>query len=282
MKRAHLLIPALISIAACTSVLAQSPGWSSNLIDPLSGGDGGAQAAPAVYRNAGSASLRPLSRVSMGVGVSPLGIGLQASTNLSQHLNLRATGNVLGITENNISTNGFTIDAKLNFASAGASVDYYPFRTHGLRFSPGVLFYNQNEAHGTFLAQPGTSFTLNDYTFYASSTNPVMGVGSVALHHQSPSFTITTGWGNTIPRNGGHWSFPFEIGVAFIGSPDVNVAINSGQVCDSTGLNCVDVATDPTVQANLQAQLVKYRNDLDPLKTYPIVSMGVAYSFRIR
>jgi hypothetical protein len=26
----------------------------------------------------------------------------------------------------------------------------------------------------------------------------------------------------------------------------------------------------------------KYRNDLDPLKTYPIVSIGVAYSFRIR
>jgi hypothetical protein len=197
-------------------------------------------------------------------------------------MNLRATGNVLRISETNISTNGFNIDANLNFASAGASVDYYPFRNHGLRFSPGVLLYNQNEGHGTFTAQAGTSFTLNDYTYYASSANPVTGVGSLGLHNQRPALTITTGWGNTIPHKGGHWSFPFELGVAFIGAPDINVALNSGQVCDSNGLNCVNVATDPDVQSNLEAQVVKYRSDLDPLKTYPIVSFGASYSFRIR
>jgi hypothetical protein len=32
----------------------------------------------------------------------------------------------------------------------------------------------------------------------------------------------------------------------------------------------------------LQAQVAKYKNDLDPLRTYPIVSSGVAYNFRIR
>ena len=102
------------------------------------------------------------------------------------------------------------------------------------------------------------------------------------MNAQDPAFTITAGWGNMIPRNGGHWSFPFEIGVALIGAPGLNIALNQGQVCDSNGANCVDVATDPDVQANLQSQVAKYRNDLDPLKTYPIVSFGVAYSFRFR
>jgi len=36
------------------------------------------------------------------------------------------------------------------------------------------------------------------------------------------------------------------------------------------------------VQTNLQAQVNKYKSDLDPLKTFPIISFGVAYSFNLR
>jgi hypothetical protein len=110
----------------------------------------------------------------------------------------------------------------------------------------------------------------------------VAGTGTFGLHSQTPAFTMTTGWGNVIPRNGGHFSFPVEVGVAFIGSPAVNVALTSGQACNAQGQNCVNVATDPTLQANLQAQITKYKSNLDPLKTYPIVSFGVAYSFSVR
>jgi hypothetical protein len=85
-----------------------------------------------------------------------------------------------------------------------------------------------------------------------------------------------------IPRKGGHFSFPFELGVAFVGAPTVNVALTSGQACDAQGQNCVNVATDPDVKANMLAQVTKYKNDLDPLKTYPIASFGVAYSFGAR
>jgi hypothetical protein len=35
------------------------------------------------------------------------------------------------------------------------------------------------------------------------------------------------------------------------------------------------------VQSNLTAQVAKWTNDLNPLKTYPIVSVGLAYSFRV-
>jgi len=102
------------------------------------------------------------------------------------------------------------------------------------------------------------------------------------LHSQNPAFTLTTGYGNMIPRKGGHLSFPFELGVAFIGTPDINIALTQGQVCNAQGLACIDVATDQTVQQNLQAQIQQYRGDLDPLKTFPIVSFGVAYNFHVR
>jgi hypothetical protein len=232
-------------------------------------------------KNSIPGDYRRFSRVALGVGISPLGIQVQAATNLNRYMNLRGTGNVFGLTENNISTNGFYIDAKIHFVSAGASLDLYPFPKHGFRLSPGVLYFNANQANGVFTAQGGTSFSLNDDTYYSASDDPVRGIASLGLHSQKPAFTMTTGWGNMIPRRAGHFSFPFELGAAFIGSPDVNFALTSGQVCDGAGLNCVDVATDPTIQSDLQAQVAKYKKDLDVLKTYPIISFGVAYSFHV-
>jgi hypothetical protein len=225
---------------------------------------------------------KPLSRIALGAGFSPLGINMMAATNLNKYMNVRGTGNLFKYTANNISTNGFNVNANIDLASAGVALDLYPFPNHGLRISPGVLFRNTNNASATFTVQPGTSFTLDNYTYYASTTNPVQGTGSFGLHTQNPAPTITAGWGNVIPRSGGHLSFPFEVGVAFIGSPAISVSLNSGQVCNAQGQNCVNVATDQDVQTNLQAQVAKYKSDLDPLKTYPIVSFGVAYNFRIR
>jgi len=225
---------------------------------------------------------KPFSQLAIGAGFGVMGVNLQAATNLNRYMNLRAVGNVFNYDINNISTNGFNISGKLNMASAGASVDIFPFPTHGLRVSPGVLFYNQNAVSATFAVQGGTSFSLNDIDYYASSTNPVQGTGNFGLHAQNPAFTITTGYGNIIPRKGGHLSFPFELGVALVGAPVVNVALTQGQVCNAQGQFCVDIATDPTVQANLQAQVAKYKSDLDPLKTFPILNFGVAYNFHLR
>jgi len=229
----------------------------------------------------GIAPLQPLSRIALSVGVSPLGVGLQAATNINRHFDVRGTGSFFNYTANNISTEGFNVTAKLKMASAGASVDYYPFHA-GFRLSPGVLFYNGNKVDVTFLAASGTSFTLNDHTYYsAAGANAVRGVGAFGLGNGQAAFTMTTGWGNLIPASGKHLSFPFEVGAAFIKDP--TVALNlTGYVCDAQGTNCVNVATDPTAQADLAGQIKKYQNDFNPLKTYPIVSFGVAYNFKVR
>jgi hypothetical protein len=248
----------------------------------LADGDGGGGQVMASPVRGSAGSMGPLSRFALGGGISTTGINLQVATILNRYMNVRASGNYFNYTVSNITTNGFTVDAKLNFASAGASVDFYPFPNHGFRLSPGALFYNQNAAAATFAVAGGTSFSLNNTTYYASASNPVLGNGGLGLHTQNPAFTMTTGWGNMIPRRGGHWSFPFEIGAAFTGAPTLNIALTSGQICDAQGQNCVNVATDASVQQNLAAQVAKYTNDLNALKIYPIVSGGLAYSFRTR
>lgn len=226
--------------------------------------------------------MAPFSQLAVEGGFGINGVNLQVDTNLNRYINLRGIGNVVKVSVNNITTNGFTVDANVNLATAGASVDFYPFPRHGGRISAGLLFYNGNEASATYTVAGGTSFSLDNYTYYASTTNPVGGTGTINLHPNSTAFTLTGGWGNMIPRKGGHFSFPVELGVAFIGSPDLNITLDKGQVCDATGLHCVDIATDQDVQTHLQAQVAKYKNNLDPLKTFPILTFGVAYNFHLR
>jgi hypothetical protein len=222
---------------------------------------------------------KPFSAIAFGGGISPLGVNMTMATILNRHMNLRGTGNIFNYNVNNFTTNGFTANGKLNLASAGTSLDFYPFPNHGLRFSPGVLFYNQNGLTANATVAPGQSFTLNNTNYYSSQSSPVTATASLGLNTRKQAFTATTGWGNMISRRGGHWSFPVELGAAFTGSPSLNMTL-AGTACDSTGVYCMDVATNQQIQANLQAQIAKYQNDINPLKVYPIASFGVAYSFR--
>jgi hypothetical protein len=224
--------------------------------------------------------IRPFSRLAFGSDVSPLGVGLSATTNLTSHFNIRGNGSYFNYSGVNFATQGFNVTGKINLNSARASVDVYPFHS-GFRLSPGVMFHNDNQGSMNLAVTPGQSFTLNNQTYYsATGANAVKGTGTFGLGNGSPAFTMTTGWGNTIPRSGRRVSFPFEVGAAFIHPPTLKFNL-TGDGCDKTGVYCVDVATNPQIQQNIAAQVAKYRNDIAPLKTYPIASFGVAYNFNI-
>lgn len=272
-----------VCVFLCLALLSVSPAWAADSPDyssagalfAASGGGGGGAKAPV--------AMSPLSRIAIGGGISFVsGINLQAATNLSKNFNVRGVGNVFSYTVNNLSTKGFTGSAKLNLASAGVSLDYYPWATHGLRLSPGVLFYNQNGLTGSATMAAGQSFKLNGTTYYSQTAQPVQGTLTLGLNANKPAFTMSIGWGNMISRTGGHWSFPFEIGAAFVGSPTLNATLSGLACTQPTGGTCVNAATDPTVQSNLNAQLAKSRSDINVLQVFPSVSFGVAYSFRIR
>jgi hypothetical protein len=263
--------PGSYSDTTTASVMAPSP-FSSG---------GGASTRGSVIVPPVNSTPRPFSRMALGIGISPLGVAFQTTTNFNSHINLRGSGNFFHYGINNFEAQGFNVNGKINLASAGASVDYYPFHS-GFRLSPGGLFFNNNRASANFVVATGTSFSLDDHNYYsATGANQVHGKGDFGLGNGRPAFTMTTGWGNTIPHSDRHFTFPFEIGAAFAKAPTVALVL-TGDVCDAHGQNCVDVATDPTAQADLAAQVKKYQNNVNFLKTYPIVSFGVAYNFRTR
>ncbi|MDR3725841.1 MAG: hypothetical protein P4K86_02240, partial [Terracidiphilus sp.] len=101
MKRTALLLSAALLAAPC-ALLAQSP--SSSFVAPETTADstsalffegGAGQAASPIRgtRNGGAVSDGMFSRLAFGAGISPLGIQLQAATNITPHFNVRGTGN---------------------------------------------------------------------------------------------------------------------------------------------------------------------------------------------
>lgn len=177
---------------------------------------------------------QPYSRVGVGVDVSPLGIGIKSAVVLTEYLDGRALVNFFNFDSGNFELEGFRTDARLHLLSAGGVVDAYPMNSFW-RVSAGLLVANGNQFSAKAKIVPGTSFSLDGQTFYASTKDPANGTGVLGMHRHMPSFLASFGFGKFIPRSNRHWSFPSEFGVIFTGSPTINVT-TGGSVCQDAAL----------------------------------------------
>jgi hypothetical protein len=240
------------------------------------------------------AATRPFSVGSTTFGVSSLGIQLQFASNLNRRMGLRSGFDVLPW-KKWTTYGGFTFPATVSMGSINTSFDFYPFANHGLRFSPGILIHTTGVATSPIQLAPirGGAFSLNGHTYYSTYTpssnpdprapapgpEPAITIQSVQL--RPAAFTFSTGWENMLPRKEkGSWSFPVEAGFAFLGSPEIKTLLIKGQICDPQFQNCQDAATNPEFQSDLHAQFGAYKTRLDFFRTYPIISIGVAYHYR--
>ena len=250
------------------------------------------QPPPVAHRPMPSASddVPPFSRMSVGTGISPLGIGIQVSTDLNKHLNLRGSGAIFKY-NTSFNLDGFPMDANVNLASGGVAVDYYPFHL-GWRLTGVILFVNDNQISSTMTVPSGNYVTINGTTYYSANTNPatgaapLTGTGSLYLNGLKPGAVLTTGWGNHVKRRG-HWTFPFEIGAAFVGSPKIGIQLGGWACTDAAQTHCTNIAEPQNpiaqkFQSDLQAQIHKWNDDIHVLEAYPVISFGVAYSFQLR
>lgn len=216
----------------------------------------------------------------LGTFGSPLGIGGRVAVSLTDSLNLRAGASYFSFsTSRTASSIPYTANVRLS--SGQAQLDWYPF--HGkFHVSPGVLFGNSNRIFGDAKVPAGNSFTLNGVTYYSGATNPIQASGFVRFARTSP--TLTVGWGNWIRHpderwGRGHWTFPFEAGVAFSGNPKTALDY-SGVVCtDAHQQFCENIAADQPVQQNVDAERRKLQDDANWARFYPIIAGGVVYRF---
>ena len=210
--------------------------------------------------------------IGVGVKVSTLGIGGEVAIAVSRRSNVRVGFNVFSY-GHSFDKDGATYNGNLDLRSAQATYDI--FLVKGLHVSPGVLLYNGNQVSANISVPGGQTFTLSNTSYVSDAADPVTGTGKLSVYKAAAM--VLFGIGNLVPRTR-HFSATFDIGAAYQGPP--RVALNlGGSACDSTGLFCRSISSDPTIQSNIVAEQAKLNKSASPYKFYPVLSFGVGYRF---
>jgi len=228
-------------------------------------------------------SLESLPRIGVGAKISTFGIGIEAATAVTDKSNVRGGVNFFGY-DRGFTRDGIDYAANLRLRSVEAHYDW--FLGHSFHLSPGILLYDGNRAEGAATVPGGRSFTLGSRNYFSNPSNPVTGTAEIDFSKNKVAPMATIGFGNLLPRNRRRLSISFEGGVV-LGSDPKAILNLTGSTCASPTGPCLNIASNPQIQADIRAEENKVNNGTPPwdtvrdvLKFYPIISVGVGYRFK--
>jgi hypothetical protein len=212
----------------------------------------------------------------VGFDASSLGLSGQLAVQVMQRANVRVGFNGFDY-HGNATSGGIPYKGDLRLESVNANFDYFLFRN--FHVSPGVLIYDHNNGSETGTIPGGDTFNYGNTTYESSTGSPAVVNARLGVIKVAPE--ILFGYGNMIPRRGRRWAWEVEAGIAYQGSPKVALGL-TGFVCappNDSGSTCVNSATDPSVQSDVRIQEAKDSSELSIFRFYPVVSIGISYSF---
>lgn len=198
----------------------------------------------------------------IGLGVSAkagtLGVGADVIGRINDSLNLRL--GLQGFTYDiSGSYSDIDYDADLELFSGMLLADLFPFGNN-FRISAGMMI-NQNEA--TLTGKPtNNSFAIGGTTYPSTLVGTL--TSNVDFNTVAPYAGI--GYGGAFSDKS-NWSFSFDLGVLFQGSPNVSYSADG------------PLADNPIFQAGLEQERKELEDDLDEYTYYPVLSLGVTYKF---
>ena len=220
------------------------------------------------------AALTNAQNLAIGAHASTLGVGGDVAVKVAEWANVRGSFNFYQY-ERGLIKDGIHYKGNVNLRSGAAYLDWFPFR-NGFHLSPGLVFYNGNEADMDAAVPAGQTFTLGGTTYTNTvGALPITGHGSIVFPAVAPE--VRVGWGNLIAKGERHIGFNVEVGAVFQGTPTASLHLQ-GTACDPTGRICVD-ASNPIFQSSIQAEVAKINNSISSFKVYPVLSTGFAYRF---
>ena len=221
-------------------------------------------------------SMRPFSKLGVGVDIGTPGLGAEVATPLANRFNLRGGASFFSYSRN-IEHNGITYVASLDLRSGQASLDWFPFGG-GFHLSPGVMLYNGSRVAATVQVPNGTSFSLNRVAYFSDPSDPLSGSATIKFPKAGPQFTV--GFGNMIPRKkSSHISVPVELGFVYFGTGTTLMNFTGSECTSPGGVNCQKASSNPTFQANVTAEEAKIEKYVKYVKFYPILQIGLSYKF---
>ncbi|HXE08382.1 MAG TPA: hypothetical protein VN612_10820 [Acidobacteriaceae bacterium] len=226
-----------------------------------------AQASPAAVSP--SSNGAPFSGLGLGVKVGLSGIGFDVATPLvPSRLNLRGGATFFSYTPNITTNDNLNVTGTLKLQNSGIMLDFFPW--HGsFRLSGGATVYNNTGINGSITVPGGKNFTLGNTTYYSNPANPAVGTGNFVMGGKAGG-RVSFGWGNMVPKKG-HFSFDTELGVQILSAPTVALAFQNA--CTSPAYTSCGAAA----ASDITAEQNKLQNDINFLRFYPILSLGISY-----
>lgn len=235
-------------------------------------------AAAALLAHAPAALAQDGGGSGVGLRVGSGGIILDYAHALGTHFDLRG-GYALGKVSQEVEEDGIDYDADVEFASALAMLDYRPF-AGGFRVSAGA--YSRAPDITLLTRAEDEQYEIGDSEYTASGRLD----GDIDLGAVTPYLGI--GWGGTTGGTGLGWSV--DVGVMLADAPSAEFVAN-GRACDSSLFACdpdgplgfdVNDPDDPRAQAfrsELEDEEDNVEAELEDLRYWPVVSLGVHYRF---
>ncbi len=202
---------------------------------------------------------------SAAIRVSTLGIGVEGSVLVAPNVALRAGYNGYNYSRS-VSSQGIDYNGKLKLSSVPVLADVYPSKTGTFHLSAGLLFNSSSVTANGKPSGSAQTYTLNGTTFSAADVGSLDG--RVTFSKTSPYLGL--GFGK--PSGVSAVQFLFDVGVVFQGKPHLSLD-------RSGGIAITDPALNNMINAAIAAQRDKSQSDVNKLQYYPVVSVGLAYSF---
>ena len=230
---------------------------------------GGAEAAPAPDEGG-------IGRPSFAIAFksSSLGMGVESGVSITRFLDVRGGFSAFSLSPT-FTDNGIRYDGTLRFRTAQVLVDLKPF-SDWFHISPGMMIYNGNQITAKASVPGGQTFSLGGTSFISDPTNPINGSGKMTFKKSAPM--VLVGFGTLVPHSR-HFTFYNDIGVVFQGEPKTVLNLAGGACDPVTGLLCLNAATDPTIQSQVQAEQTTINNDTKIAKYYPVFAFGFGFRF---
>jgi hypothetical protein len=194
---------------------------------------------------------------SVGVTVGTQGIGIEAGTDISPMFAIRANVNYFRISRG-VDGDDVAYDGRLRLMSVGLLGDYFPF-DNGFHLTGGA-YLNRNRVN--ISATPTGNVEIGGTTYTPAQIGRLDG--RVAYRDLAPY----AGLGYTSRRDTPGLAFTFDAGALFQGSSRVRLASTGGTLSNAAAFN-----------ADIERERADIRDDVDSLKIYPAIKVGLAYRF---
>jgi hypothetical protein len=190
----------------------------------------------------------------LGLRAGSTGIGAELTARLSDSFNVRVGGSGYSYNRSR-EVSDIAYDGTLHLSSGSAALDWHPGGS-AFRLSAGLMLHG-NKLSG--VAVPTGTITIGNQTYTPSQIGTLTATADYD-RHLAPFATIGAGNG----ARGGRVFVSFEAGVALSGTPKIAL-VASRSTAD--------------LDSNLQIEAQQVQDDLNWLKLYPIVSLGIGIRF---